>query len=205
MTSFKLWITGQMVGESQPKHFTKRVYQYSAAKFLKPGKNMVAVEAVHTLDPLNPGYATAAGLTVRFSSKSTPKSNIPMDESWKSSDAEVAGFEKPNFNDADWKPVRPWRTAKNFPWLGSIWDSAISEQLGQGSARNMKLVVGGNVRDYFSFEGYPMLDSLRGIIPKLAGDDPSDDATFLRNPASVPKLNSVGLYGAAVGVPLPTK
>ena len=71
--------------------------------------------------------------------------------------------------------------------------------------------TGGNVRDYSSAEGYPFLDSTRGLVNdesgpasvsnRFVGTDPSTDSRFLRYPATTPVLPRFGLNGAPVGVP----
>ena len=199
--SFRLWVNGEFVGESEPKYYTKRVASFPVAKLLKPGKNVIAVEGTNTLDPISPGFAMAAGLTVRLGVPATNKALVATDDAWKSAPAADDGWQKLAFADADWKPVRIWDKPNfRYAWQNSLWDSALETQVPPSG--RAKFLVGGNVRDYESGEGYPLLDGLRGIIKELAGMDRADDANFLRSPRNLPKLARAGANGAPVGVPV---
>ncbi len=201
VTAFKVWLNGTLVGESTPKFFTRRVFAFPVRAMLKPGNNAIAVEASHTLDPINSGFAVAAGLTVRLSTaglQSVPI--VETDANWKSIDAVVGDWQSPTYDDTKWKAVKVWdKQGYVFPWTGAVWDSVVNEQFQVLS--NAGLNANGNVRDYTSTDGFPLLNSLRGYIPKLAGDDPADDATFLRTPRAIRSLFTVGENGQPVGLP----
>ena len=64
----------------------------------------------------------------------------------------------------------------------------------------IKVTAAGNVRDYKSSEGYPVVDSERVVLdPKKMATDPGDDASFLRHPRTSP-LFQAGPGGTPVGV-----
>ena len=201
VTAFKVWLNGTLVGESNPKFFTRRVFAFPVRAMLKPGNNAIAVEASHTLDPINSGFAVAAGLTVRLSTaglQSVPI--VETDANWKSIDAVVGDWQSPTYDDTKWKMAKVWdKQGYVFPWTGAVWDSVVNEQFQVLS--NAGLNANGNVRDYTSTDGFPLLNSLRGFIPKLAGDDPTDDATYLRTPRAIRSLFTVGENGQPVGLP----
>ncbi len=201
VTAFKVWLNGTLVGESTPKYFTRRVFAFPVRALLKPGNNAIAVEASHSLDPINSGFAVAAGLTVRLSTaglQSVPI--VATDANWKSIDTAVGDWRTPTYDDSKWKMAKVWdKQGYVFPWTGAVWDSVVNEQFQVLS--NAGLNANGNVRDYTSSDGFPLLNSLRGYIPKLAGDDPTDDATYLRTPRAIRSLFTVGENGQPVGLP----
>jgi len=201
VTAFKVWLNGILVGESTPKFFTRRVFAFPVRALLKPGNNTIAVEASHTLDPINPGFAVAAGLTVRLGNVGLQ--TVPIvatDANWKSIETATVDWQSPAFDDSKWKAAKVWdKQGYVFPWTGAVWDSVVSEQLQVLSGAGLN--ANGNVRDYASTDGFPLLNSLRGYIPKLAGDDPADDATFLRTPRLMRPLLTSGENGQPVGVP----
>lgn len=197
VTAFKVWLNGTLVGESTPKFFTRRVFAFPVRSLLKSGNNTIAVEASHTLDPINPGFAVAAGLTVRLG---TAVPIVATDANWKSVDAVFGVWQTTAFDDTKWKAAKVWdKQGYVFPWSGAVWDSVVNEQFQVLSRAGLS--ANGNVRDYTSTDGFPLLNSLRGYIPKLAGDDPADDATFLRTPRAVRSLLTAGENGQPVGVP----
>lgn len=201
VTAFKVWLNGTLVGESTPKFFTRRVFAFPVRTLLKSGSNTIAVEASHTLDPINPGFAVAAGLTVRLGS--TALQTVPIvatDANWKSIETATGDWQTPAYDDSKWKAAKIWDKAGYvFPWTGAVWDSVVSEQLEVSSGAGLN--ANGNVRDYTSTDGFPLLNSMRGFIPKLAGDDPADDATFLRTPRLIRPLLIAGENGQPVGLP----
>lgn len=201
VSSWKLWVNGQELGQSAPDHFTKRVFAVPIVKYLVPGKNVIAIEATHTLDPIDPAFAVAGGLTVRVSIAGNPTPIVQTPTDWKSSAQQVADWQTTNFADTAWQAVKPWdKPGYLFPWAGSAWDLVVLEQLKLKSV--IVLNARGNVRDYVSTENFPSLQSVRGYVPKLAGDDPANDATYLRTPSTPRKLSTAGVGNTPVGVPL---
>lgn len=199
-TTFEVWVNGTRVGASGVPYFNKRVYAYPVGQLLKAGRNVIAVQGSHTRDPVNSGFATAAGLTVRLTDAAGAVLSA-SDASWKSAEKPAVDWQATGFDDAAWKPVKVWGPgAYVLPWQGAVWDSVVKKELGLPTP--LPFAAAGNVRDYTSQDGFPLLNCVRGYVPALAGTDPADDATYLRTPRSIEKLYTLGHDGGPVGVPL---
>jgi serine/threonine protein kinase len=200
--TFTVWLNGKEVGRSSAAHFTKRVYSFDVRPYLRPGKNVLAVQAGNCSD-LVTGWNTEAGLLVRLSSPAGPLAAAPVisDRSWKAAKKPPAGWLKPDFNDSRWAPVKvleqygKGRDGKGFgPWVHLVWDSTVRQHF-RGTPPPGPLSVG-NFRDQRSSEGYPPLES-RGVTLTLP-TDPAKDELFLRYPKSSP-LFRAGPDGTPVG------
>jgi serine/threonine protein kinase len=203
--SFQVWLNGQLVGHSASNHFNQRVHAFDVT--LRPGRNVLAVLVANQADPFNPkGYNTAAGLMAQLKAVSPQGETILVqtDSSWKSSPSMAEGWQQAGFDDSGWKPVRVWRDAKiagvTWPWSQTTWDSTLESQFRSGT-RAIHLESDGNVRDYFSWEGYPVINASRAVLAKdLFSLKPDDDRRFLRYPPSHP-LAQAGRGGVPVGLP----
>jgi serine/threonine protein kinase len=201
VSSFKVWLNGEPLGESRYTYFDKRVYAFPVAGKLKAGKNVLAVEVRHFLDPLNPSFGSASGVMARIGTEDADDVVVvKTDGTWKSFAKAGAGWERPEFDDTAWAPVHVWpsTTPPVWPWLGSVWDSAVKAKL--AGTVPLPITSAGNFRDYDSNEGYPLLGTARGLVDnKVFPQDPDDDANFLRIPRGH-KLNTAGPDGTRVGV-----
>jgi alpha-L-rhamnosidase len=82
-------------------HRTPREYVVQAVtSMLHPGRNVVAIK----VQTSSPPAAILAGVTLDLSHGQILR--IATDESWKVSDKEVADWEKPEFDDANWEDAR---------------------------------------------------------------------------------------------------
>jgi hypothetical protein len=199
--SFKVWVNGEFAGESQPPFFTKRVYAFDVARLLKPGLNVIAVEGSNARDALGPNFAVAAGLVAQLTD-GAGKTILTTDGTWRASKANPAGWQQPNFDSQEgWTAAKVWPNPfpGNAPWALAVWDSVVQKQLA-GDRQPVRVMAAGNYRDYFSHEGYPLLDSQRGIVQKVLPMDPGNDAQFLRYPRNHP-LMTAGPDRTPVGVP----
>ncbi|MEO7516491.1 MAG: DUF1549 domain-containing protein [Verrucomicrobiota bacterium] len=128
--SFTLFVNGQKVGEG--KDYTHPEL-FDISKLLKPGENLIAIEGINNL-PANgiptpetaiAGTENPAGLLfylrVRAGAKGAEKTTeIISDKSWTASEEKIAGWEKPNFQSANWSnavdlgamTMLPWRLSK---------------------------------------------------------------------------------------------
>lgn len=193
--SFKAWVNGAPVGQSAGKYFTKRVYALDVKPHLKPGKNVISVEAENQTDPFNAYLLIAAGLGGRLTVDD--RVVLTTDATWKCSKDSPDGWLAPDYPDAAWTPAKPWpNVGANYLWNGAVWDSEVTRQLG---ANRVPIVARGNVRDYFSGETYPVLESLRAFFKELPAD-PANDGTFLRYDRTSP-LASAGADKDPVGCP----
>lgn len=205
--SFTVWVNGKEVGKSTHGYFSQRVYAFDVTEMLTPGPNLIAVEGTNEIDPYDKTYGTAAALTAELVEMDPAKPRVVLtsDESWKVSKTLATGWEKLEFNDSEWATAQVWTLSGiNYPWRETVWDSVVGPNLG-GQNRPIKLTTGGNARDYYSVEGYPVLESKRTVIKPTKGDpviglDPADDAKFLRYSPGSP-LATGGKEQGPVGVP----
>lgn len=204
VSAFKVWLNGELIGESRYPYFDKRIYAFPMVGKVKPGKNVIAVEVRHISDPLNTVYGITSGLMARIGTEDNDQSvAVKTDATWKSIDKQISGWEKTEFSDAMWTAVHVWpaSTTSNWPWIGSVWDSAVKVKL--AGVMPLSITSTGNFRDYDSNEGYPLLGTARGFVDNKSMNfpqDPDDDSSFLRSPRGH-KLNKAGPEGTPVGVP----
>ena len=183
--SFKVWLNGTEVGKSSHDYFSQHVYAFDVTAVLAEGVNVIALEGDNKPDPFSPGFATAAAFMVKLTEAGNPKPLVVSDDQWKSSKVKADGWQNPGFDDASWAAPKPRNEATfRFPWRETTWDSSVQAHW-KGEERRLRLVAEGNVRDYDSLEGYPLLESKRTIMvdknrKSYVGLEPQDDAGFLR-------------------------
>ncbi|MGL6073577.1 MAG: protein kinase domain-containing protein [Fimbriiglobus sp.] len=205
--NFIVWVNGKEIGKSATMNFSQRVYAFDITKELVAGPNTIAIQATNDKDPLDPKFGTAAALTAQLVeiNAGQAKEVLAIDDSWKCSKLKVEGWLESSFDDKSWVAVKQWtNTTANMPWRETIWDSAVDASL-KGQAKKFKFTFGGNVRDYFSMEGFPVLESKRTTMTgamnrSLLPTDPEDDATFLRY-LEGSRWNTGGVTQGPVGVP----
>lgn len=198
--SGKVWLNGQLVAQTPP-HFTKRVYAFDVSAHLKQGRNVLAVEAVNTLDPFSKFLRLAPGLTIGVNGAVNDPTQLwaATGSAWKAAKEAPEGWQQPTFDDKTWTAVKVWaESGTNWPWADSIWDSAVRAQL-SGPRSGITIIASGNIRSYDCSEGYPTLDSKRAFVKDFPAD-PSDDTTFLRYRKEHP-LNTAGPENSPVGLP----
>ncbi len=200
--TFTVYINGLEVARGPSDHFTQRVFRFDIAGRLRPGKNVVAVKGTNQLDRIDPRYGTTAGLLAQVIARQDGREIVlaRSDETWKSESEAPEAWTRPDFDDGDWKPARPWPEAgATWPWIHAVWDAAVLPQL-KPPLEPIRPSAAGNVRDYKSWEGYPALDAERVVLADNAlARDPEDDAKFLRLPRSHP-LYQAGPGGSPIGV-----
>jgi serine/threonine protein kinase len=198
--NFEAWLNGEFIGRSEFKYFNQRVYAFDVGPILRTGQNVVAVKAANSLDQVNRNFGTAAGLLVLLCEPDRWSSPLLVSNgTWKS----LAGMPpsdwlKTDFDDANWPLVRPWSgNAVVWPWIYSVWDATVRTSV-PGS---WPIQAGPNVRDYFSWEGYPLLNAMRGVIHEEdVGRDPADVDGYLRYARTHP-LFRLGEMNLPIGVP----
>jgi hypothetical protein len=191
--NFIVWVNGKEIGKSVTMNFSQRVYAFDVSKELVAGPNTIAIQATNDKDPLNSGFGTAAAITAQLVEVNAgqTKELVAIDETWKCAKVKAEGWLESSFDDKAWVAVKQWtNTNANMPWRESTWDSAVDASL--------------NVRDYFSMEGFPFLESKRTTMTDknkpLLPSDPEDDATFLRY-LEGSRWNTGGVNQGPVGVP----
>src|SRR5262245_616547 len=114
---FTVWVNGAEVGKGDD---SRKVFCFDVQKHLVHGDNVVAVEARNAAGP--------AGLLVRLAYVPNGQSRLALgsDGSWKASKTAKEGWQKVDFNDADWSAVKvlgaygqagPWKDVR-FPGGG---------------------------------------------------------------------------------------
>lgn len=144
---FTVWLNGVEVGKGSE---WQQLYRFNVKPRLVEGKNVLAVEANNQGGP--------AGLTARLRHGPNGKTQVAVvtDNTWKSSKTAKDGWQKPDFDDATWKPVRvigPY--GKAGPWSGG----------GGGGGKGVAPTA-----DRFTIPD--------GFKVELAVRPPEDDATF---------------------------
>ena len=107
---FMLYVNGQSVGSGDNWQEFKR---FDIAKLLKPGMNVVAIEAANDGGP--------AGLVVRSEIKDTGgvPTDIASSDAWKFSNKPEDGWRDASFGDAKWaKAITLGALGKTPPWNG---------------------------------------------------------------------------------------
>jgi alpha-L-rhamnosidase len=117
--SLKVWINGQLSEQVQSdvtSPLGMHVFATSVAKFLKPGANTIAIEAIRGRGVT--GFANSAlvrqqtfgqVLVVKILPAVQGVDGIPLlisDKQWKSSATAAEGWEKPGFDEGKWQPVQ---------------------------------------------------------------------------------------------------
>ncbi len=115
----KVWINGQLADEVSGdlgSPLGMHVYATDVAKYLKPGKNTIALEVVRGRGVT--GFANSALVMQQTFGQVVVAKIVPAakgvvaapimmsDKAWRSTTTEAAGWEKPGFDDASWKPVQ---------------------------------------------------------------------------------------------------
>jgi serine/threonine protein kinase len=198
--SFIVWVNGKEVGRSPP-HFTRHVYRYNLANQIKPGKNVIAVQATNAPDFFT-GQNTSAALLAQVSYTAGKMVPIWTDRNWKASKTAQPGWERPDFDDSGWAAAKQLGALgkETGPWSNLVWDWSVANYYNREKITPLKPVVSGNVRDLNSGEGFPPLEARGGAIktstdPKVKmSTSPQNDATFLRYDKDSPlaKIGSPG-------------
>lgn len=109
--SFELTINGKALTKSD--NWGTPV-QVDATDFLTAGKNVVAVKAVNGGNAPNP--AGVIGEIAAFGADGKQSAMLSTDDSWRVSEADAAGWLKPEFDDASWKSASVLGDARVDPW-----------------------------------------------------------------------------------------
>ena len=191
------------MGKDSSTHYTQRVLAFEVADKLRRGRNALAVMGTNAPDRLDSHFGTTAGLLAQITTQSGGRNVVlaRTDETWKWSDKAPEGWARAEFDDGPWTQSRPWGdTGATWPWIHAVWDSTVLPQL-KPPLEPIRVNASGNVRDYKSWEGYPMLGAERLVISEnTLPKNPDDDPTFLRLPKSHPLLRRVDRSGSPIGV-----
>jgi len=115
----RVWINGQLADEVSSDTNSPlgvHVFATDVAKYLRPGRNVIALEVVRGRGVT--GFANSAIVRQQTFGQVVAAKILPAakgvdakplmisDKSWKSAEKAAAGWEKPEFRDAGWKPVQ---------------------------------------------------------------------------------------------------
>lgn len=104
---YRLWVNGVRVGEDAD---FRRAERYDVARLLKPGKNVIAVQADNGDGP----GGLLLELRLRLSSGQTTW--VITDSRWKVTDRPAQDWYTPAFNDSHWLQAESRGRAPVFPW-----------------------------------------------------------------------------------------
>ena len=95
--TFTVWLNGAQIGSGDQ---WQQLYRFDVRKQLRPGKNVLAVEAGNQGGP--------AGLVVRlkWTAKGQPEQTLVSDAAWKASKSGGKGWSAADFNDKGWTAAR---------------------------------------------------------------------------------------------------
>jgi hypothetical protein len=195
--AFTVWVNGERVGRGEFEFrtraghgefntLTRCVHAFDVARLLRPGVNVVAVEASGKTD--SPGvlaqltYAGAGGAPV----------TVASDGTWRAGRQAPRGWEQPGWDDGQWPAARVVAAYGQGPagWRGLVWDVVVQDHF-RGRASQLFPDPAGNFRDLKSQEGFPLL---KAVAHHFELPTAGDDAAFLRYPRSSP-LTLVGSPG----------
>jgi HEAT repeat protein len=161
---FTLYVNGKLVGQSYANpNWWHRPKRFDVSKFLLPGRNVIAVEAINTV----PG---PAGLLVKLVGRTAGGQPLACvsDAAWKSSDTEEKNWQRPAFDDKSWHAAyvvgdygcAPWgrfardltKTPLENPWPAGQppvnYQPMISNQAGQAGPPPSNVVETAPPADY---------------------------------------------------------
>ena len=110
---YELYVNGRHYASGDD---CRRMKAHDIAEQLRSGRNTIAVKAVNK-------SGSSAGLAVRITLTAPGGSaqTILSDSSWKTTLKEVRGWQRPDFNDAQWVPARSYGSfATAIPWAGQV-------------------------------------------------------------------------------------
>jgi hypothetical protein len=113
---FVLYVNGKVAGKSSGDNAWQRPKELQITKFLKPGVNVLAIAATNATDHPSP-----AGLigTCSIGFEQSPSLVWCIDETWKASNREEAGWNTVGFDDEKWVAAGEIAKFGEGPW-GSI-------------------------------------------------------------------------------------
>ena len=116
----RIWLNGKEIGEVVARRTlsamveSQRVRAWEVAKYLRKGKNVLAVWAKNYI----PGRSAAANVFLQWRNSGTWAAPLTTDAYWKCSDREEQGWKTLHFDDSGWLNAvtaeRPWTIARPY-------------------------------------------------------------------------------------------
>jgi putative heme-binding domain-containing protein len=110
---YELYVNGRHYASGED---WRRMKAHDIGEQLRSGRNVVAVKAVNT-------SGSSAGLAMRITltAPGGAEQTLVSDSSWKTTLKEARGWQRPDFNDAQWVPARSYGSlASAAPWAGQV-------------------------------------------------------------------------------------
>lgn len=110
---YELFVNGQSAGADANWRLLK---SYDVAKLIEPGQNTIAVKAMNT-----EGATGALVARIKLTTTTGAEVTLVSDASWKSSLKEASGWQKAEFDDAQWVPSREYGPfGPTEPWANQV-------------------------------------------------------------------------------------
>lgn len=124
--TYTVYINGVLAGKSNndPSGW-KKPGELRITQFLKPGRNVLAIASTN----LPVGVANPAGLIGSYSIEIEGRPPVlgRIDQTWKASDLEQAGWNSPEFDDSKWTTAREIARFGEGPWTSLAGSIALSD------------------------------------------------------------------------------
>jgi hypothetical protein len=187
--SYTVWVNGERVGHGDFLGSTRRVECFEVARYLKPGGNVLAVQAVAR--PGGPGGLLAQ---LSYACPGDPHMTLATDASWKTARSADGGWQYAAASDAKWSPAKVLAAygKGDAGWQHLVWDTVVQDHF-KGKADQLFPAPSGNVCDRTCQENFPSLQptTLNFELPV----DAANDARFLRYTAEAALLIRAGSPG----------
>ncbi len=188
-SSYTVWLNGERVGHGDFLGPTRRVEWFDVTRYLKPGANVVAVQATGK-------SGGAGGLLVQLAYACPGESQVTLasDATWKTARVAPNGWQQTAAADAKWptaKAVAPYGKG-DAGWQHLVWDTVVQDHF-KGKVEQLFPAPNGNVCDRTCQEHFPSFKAvaLNFELPT----DAADDARFLRYPPEAALLIQAGSPG----------
>jgi putative heme-binding domain-containing protein len=154
--AFTVWVNGVEIGKGND---WKKVYRFDVTKHLVHGRNVIAVKAENE--------GSAAGLLVRLAYVPNGQSRLSQFSggTWKASKTAAEGWQKIEFNDDAWQPVKVIAPYGQGPWKGLVWEGGGDDRFAVPPGFAVELVVPPRPVSYFG-ENSPTTERRRNNRPR---------------------------------------
>jgi serine/threonine protein kinase len=192
-SSYTVWVNGERVGHGDFLGPTRRVEFFDVARYLKPGANLIAVQATGKA-----GGPSGLLAQLTYACPGDPHVTLVSDATWKMTRAVGPGWQQPATPDAHWAATRvvaPYGKG-DASWQHLVWDTVVQEHF-NGKVDQLFAAPSGNVCDRTCRESFPSFKAatLNFELPT----DTTDDNRFLRYPPQATLLIQAGSPGVPPG------
>jgi hypothetical protein len=178
--SFELFVNGKSVTRSSTWESPVHI---EATRLLVAGKNLVTVKAANGGKEPNP--AGVIGEIVAYNANGELTETLSTDETWRISETEFAGWQKPEFDDSSWKPAIPLGVSSVEPWkVKAILEGRVAKEVEETA----RLPTGFRIR-----AGLLPLDSLQAALGR-----PNREQVVSARDSSPTMLQSLELTNGAI-------